>query len=531
MLRNATYLTVLTVACAAIVLTHNPTARETISLDQGHHQLTLIANRGGFSRGKSGGNRGSSSSNRGSSSSNRFQSNRGSSSSTRQLKSNSNSSSRFGKTSSSSNSRLSKQSSLIRRPSSLTKKPSSSIKQPSSLTKRPSSLIKRPSSLTNSSKDKGSNSKFNFQRLNKNSKLGGLNANKDSKSNGLKNLGKIAKPDNNNLLSKFKNKFGDKLNQNKLGDKSNQNKFGGKFNNNKFGDKLNKSLLGNKFGNFNQFKKLDNAKKFKCFNVFKSQKCFKNFNPHHHHHHNHCPPQWYHCNGGYAPCPSVTVWLPGCAPVVEEIIELPKMLEGDILTLGGKALGPDVGEVQLRIGAIKLGCQLLAWDDEQFTMIVPFMELKSPVAAELRVLYANGSLAYAMDVEVFPGKPVVLPEAEVTDAELTTFAEGDSASLGGVAMGDEPGRVMLKVEGVSIECQLQEWKSDYCLAVIPEMGLEVSTVVQMVVLNAAGEQLISMDITVVPGQPQAEAQIDDDAGVAPVEDSSALDAVKLFLDA
>ena len=212
-----------------------------------------------------------------------------------------------------------------------------------------------------------------------------------------------------------------------------------------------------------------------------------------------CPP-----GGGWYPCPPVEIYLPGCRPIVENVtVEQPVLREGDIVSLGGQNLGAEVGELQLKVGSIKLFPKILDWQDAQFTMIVPYMQLQGPVPAELQVLDAHGQKQFAMDVEIWPGKKESLPEPEFTDEELssdlTTFNEGDSVPVAGGPLGTESGKVELFLEGVTLEAEVQEWSNEYCLVTIPYLGLEQAIPAQLTVFGVAGGSLVTLDITIEPG--------------------------------
>jgi len=118
---------------------------------------------------------------------------------------------------------------------------------------------------------------------------------------------------------------------------------------------------------------------------------------------------------------SVIVGQPTCCvgtPVVESqaVIEdnatteavlptaptLPQLRVGEPFQLPAQGLGVEQGRAAVKVGAAIHDCPVTAWCDAGFDAMLPEIALTGPVAAELIVAFADGTLAAALPVELLP---------------------------------------------------------------------------------------------------------------------------------
>ncbi len=214
-----------------------------------------------------------------------------------------------------------------------------------------------------------------------------------------------------------------------------------------------------------------------------------------------CPPIY--------PCPPITCWLPGCGPsvvvvpgggpqvvVVEEgpvpvTEKLMKLHENQVVTFGGKELGEQAGQIQLKYGEIALTPELKDWKNDRFTMIVPEMGLQAAAEFEMFVINVNGEVKNALRVQIVPGEPAAdaMPDASVM--------EGDMASLGG-QLGEQPGKIELRIGELRLAMEIKEWTAEFCKFMVPTLGLSEPVAARMVLTNAAGKEVQALDVSITP---------------------------------
>lgn len=81
---------------------------------------------------------------------------------------------------------------------------------------------------------------------------------------------------------------------------------------------------------------------------------------------------------------------------------LPQLRVGEPFQLPAQGLGVERGRAAVKVGAAIHDCPVTAWSDAGFAATLPAIALTGPVAAEVIVAFADGTLAAVLPVELLP---------------------------------------------------------------------------------------------------------------------------------
>ncbi len=117
---------------------------------------------------------------------------------------------------------------------------------------------------------------------------------------------------------------------------------------------------------------------------------------------------WFPCFGhgfGYSNgfCFSTVVVQEVIVEVPVVIESLPQLVPGTTIVVAGQNLGLDKGQVLVQVGGIALPAEIVAWEMDKVTIVLPMVALMAPTKAELLVLRADGSMARKMPFEFVAG--------------------------------------------------------------------------------------------------------------------------------
>jgi hypothetical protein len=100
--------------------------------------------------------------------------------------------------------------------------------------------------------------------------------------------------------------------------------------------------------------------------------------------------------------PAVPATLSASVTAAPSAPALPKVAVGSTLVLDGQEFGNEQGVARLRVSGLSLPIEMLEWTASAATVRLPKMELAAPLAAEIEVLRADGSLASKTGIELTP---------------------------------------------------------------------------------------------------------------------------------
>lgn len=79
-----------------------------------------------------------------------------------------------------------------------------------------------------------------------------------------------------------------------------------------------------------------------------------------------------------------------------------QLISGEPVSLGGESLTSNAGQVVLQLGDIAMPITIKEWSNDRVNGQLPRLALAKPVAAQLHVVRADGSLANSLDFDLLP---------------------------------------------------------------------------------------------------------------------------------
>lgn len=169
---------------------------------------------------------------------------------------------------------------------------------------------------------------------------------------------------------------------------------------------------------------------------------------------------------------------------------LPIVQSGQTVSIDGSGFGEDRGTVFLKIGETILASKVIQWTDTVVDVQLPDLPLVDSVDCLIAVLDAQDSIVEKLDITLAPREEEAVGEELVEDVPAEPLPQvemGTQLELAGEAMGDQAGKIELKLGELTLQSTVVSWSDTEVTVQLPTMGLTQPVDGLVRIIQADGE--------------------------------------------